>query len=230
MNADFHVEGEIIKLDEEEHLAFGWFYQPDLEKRDHSGEYASIEELEKAAYPYVRENRVGGDMHVKRDTGELVESMVFTPEKLEKMGFEEDLSKPGFYKGSIKPGWWGGFLVKDDAQWSGVKSGERPMFSIAGAGKRKMASDTLAKAEEELDAAQSWSGLPDIGKAYLDLLAGEVASEISKPYPKGSASADHEPSIKCNNIYEALRRKGYPKAKAARISNECSNDPSCRCH
>lgn len=30
---------------------------------------------------------------------------------------------------------------------------------------------------------------------------------------------EHGPSIKCPNIYEALRRKGYSKEKAARISN-----------
>jgi hypothetical protein len=31
--------------------------------------------------------------------------------------------------------------------------------------------------------------------------------------------ADHGPSIKCPDIYEALIRKGYSKEKAARISN-----------
>jgi len=29
----------------------------------------------------------------------------------------------------------------------------------------------------------------------------------------------HGPSIKCPEIYEALRRKGYSKTKAAKISN-----------
>ncbi len=29
----------------------------------------------------------------------------------------------------------------------------------------------------------------------------------------------HGPSIKCGDIYEALRRKGYSKTKAAKISN-----------
>jgi hypothetical protein len=31
--------------------------------------------------------------------------------------------------------------------------------------------------------------------------------------------SQHGPSIKCPNIYEALRKKGYSKEKAARISN-----------
>jgi hypothetical protein len=29
----------------------------------------------------------------------------------------------------------------------------------------------------------------------------------------------HGPSIKCPKVYEALRRKGYSKTKAAKISN-----------
>ena len=37
--------------------------------------------------------------------------------------------------------------------------------------------------------------------------------------------SNHGPSIKCPHIYEALRRKGYSKEKAARISNaKCSDD------
>lgn len=39
------------------------------------------------------------------------------------------------------------------------------------------------------------------------------------PYPKGKVAADHGKSIKCPNVYEALRRKGMSKSKAAQISN-----------
>lgn len=34
---------------------------------------------------------------------------------------------------------------------------------------------------------------------------------------------DHGPSIKRDDVYEALRRKGYSKTKAARISNAVAN-------
>lgn len=34
---------------------------------------------------------------------------------------------------------------------------------------------------------------------------------------------DHGPSIKRDDVYEALRRKGYTKTKAARISNAVAN-------
>jgi hypothetical protein len=48
-------------------------------------------------------------------------------------------------------------------------------------------------------------------------------------YPKGKVSAPHGKSIKCPNIYEALRRKGHSKRSAARISNECWKSPKCKC-
>lgn len=32
----------------------------------------------------------------------------------------------------------------------------------------------------------------------------------------------HRPSIKRDDVYDALRRKGYPKSKAARIANSRS--------
>jgi len=35
------------------------------------------------------------------------------------------------------------------------------------------------------------------------------------------------PSIKCPNIYEALKRKGYSKEKAARISNSKAGSSGC---
>lgn len=41
----------------------------------------------------------------------------------------------------------------------------------------------------------------------------DAARKFSDP------GSEHGPSIKCPNIYEALRRKGYSKEKAARISN-----------
>ena len=39
------------------------------------------------------------------------------------------------------------------------------------------------------------------------------------PYPKGPVSAPHGKSIKCPNVYEALRRQGKSKKNAAQISN-----------
>ena len=44
------------------------------------------EELENAAYDFVRLYREGGEMHERGDCAILVESVVFTEEKMEAMG------------------------------------------------------------------------------------------------------------------------------------------------
>lgn len=47
---------------------------------------------------------------------------------------------------------------------------------------------------------------------------------MSKPrIEAGRGTSSHGPSIKAPRMYEALRRKGYSKAKAARISNAAAN-------
>lgn len=100
---------------------------------DRQGDYIPLTEVEKSAYNYVIHSRKGGDMH-KRDgevplhTSDLIESFVVTPEKLEKLGLDEN---------AIPHGWWVGFKVNDDQQWEDVKKGERAHFSIHGKGKRK---------------------------------------------------------------------------------------------
>lgn len=58
--------------------------------------------------------------------------MVFTPEKIEKMGLPA---------GILPTGWWVGFRVEDDALWDSVKKGERLAFSIHGSGVRKEVED-----------------------------------------------------------------------------------------
>ena len=53
--------------------------------------------------------------------------MVFTRQKQEALGI--DLGKVG---------WFVGFKVDDADVWAKIKSGERPMFSIAGKAKREV--------------------------------------------------------------------------------------------
>ena len=57
-----------------------------------------------------------------------IESIVFTPEKIEKLGLEPD---------ALPIGWWIGFHVGDDEVWKGVKDGTYRMFSIRGTGTRE---------------------------------------------------------------------------------------------
>lgn len=62
-------------------------------------------------------------MHERGGCAELVESIIFTPEKLKALGLPKD---------SLKTSWWIGFYVTDDEVWKKVKSGEYSMFSIEG--------------------------------------------------------------------------------------------------
>lgn len=134
----------VIKMDTDKQLVFGWAYvSHDAEGNvvvDKSGEFIDdYGELEEAAYLFVEKSRVGGDGHaritseigtddVAKKVGTMVESMVFTPEKLSKMGLP-----PGI----LPTGWWVGFKVEDPEVWKAVKEGKRPAFSIHGSGRRE---------------------------------------------------------------------------------------------
>jgi hypothetical protein len=101
---------------------------------DRQGDWISPEEIEKAAYQYVLNSRKAGHQH-KRDgdqpfhAGDMIESFVMTPEKVEKMGLPD----------STPIGWWVGYKIHDDDAWSKVKKGEVTGFSIHGRGKHKEA-------------------------------------------------------------------------------------------
>ena len=64
--------------------------------------------------------------------GDMIESMVFTREKLEKAG----LSAIDPDTGQQMFGWFVGFKVDDPTLWEAHKRGERPEFSIGGRGRR----------------------------------------------------------------------------------------------
>lgn len=133
---------DISKSVEDKRQVFGWAYiTHDKDGRlivDKSGEsIPNPEELENAAYHYVLKSRTQGDMHrrsladVAHDAGTMIESVVFTPEKIEKMGLPA---------GSMPIGWWVGFHVTDDATWQEIKKGNRKSFSIHGKGRKAKAS------------------------------------------------------------------------------------------
>lgn len=132
---DFVAEGTFSKFDEDKRLAFGWasVVQKDgLPVIDRQGDYISAEDLEEAAYRYVLNSRIGGDMHKRageapHHVSDLVESFVITPEKIAKMGLPP----------STPVGWWVGFKVHDEDTWQMVKKGGRTGFSIHGRGKRE---------------------------------------------------------------------------------------------
>jgi hypothetical protein len=161
------IEGEIAKVDDEQRQVFGWASVTEINGEpvvDLQNDYLETIELEKAAYDYVLHSRVGGEMHDRvkkvadspKQVGTLIESMVFTPEKIEKMGLPP----------STPRGWWIGFQVgRDDlgsAAWEQVKKGKYTGFSIHGLGRR---------IEKSMD---------EIGKSVLDRSEQEILGWLQR--------------------------------------------------
>lgn len=122
---------KIAKSDDDKHLAFGWAnvaIRADGEEiEDWQEDIIEPEELENAAYQYVLLYREGGEMHERGGAAVLVESVVFTEEKMQAMGIPA---------GTLPIGWWIGFKVTDEGVWEKVKDGTYPMFSIEGEAER----------------------------------------------------------------------------------------------
>ncbi len=127
-------EGRIIKIEEDQQTVFGWAYvthdQLGELNVDKSGEFVDDpEELEKAAYNFVLKERTGDADHTNVVKSTMVESMVFTPEKIEALGL-----KPG----DLPVGWWTGWKIHDADLWQGVKKGYYTSFSIYGRSLKKV--------------------------------------------------------------------------------------------
>lgn len=126
------IRGTFSKVDQEKRLAFGWASVAEEGGAvlvDKQGDTLHVETLEVAVYDYNRRSRAADEMHERIvEDVELVESMMFTPEKIEKMGLDP---------ASVPVGWWVGYYVGDDDLWDGVKAGKRTMFSIRGRGTRE---------------------------------------------------------------------------------------------
>lgn len=132
-NPDNVIKGrfKIMKSDDEKMLAFGWANvstRVDGELiEDWQADIIEPEELENAAYEYVLLYREGGEMHERGGAAVLIESVVFTEEKMQAMGIPA---------GTLPVGWWIGFKVTDKDVWEKVKDGTYPMFSIEGEAER----------------------------------------------------------------------------------------------
>lgn len=122
---------KIAKSDDEKMLAFGWANVSTRSNgeviEDWQNDIVEPEELERAAYNFVELYREGGEMHERGGTAVLIESVVFTEEKMKAIGIPV---------GTLPVGWWIGFKVLDEDVWEKVKDGTYPMFSIEGEAER----------------------------------------------------------------------------------------------
>lgn len=125
--AKFRTEVHIAKTTPRKNMVFGWAnlpYTPDgTQIYDYQGHAIDLEEIEDTAYNFTISRYGTGDMHTSEQFGELVESMIFTPEKQAEIGIPPGIVPPG--------AWWIGFKVPPE-YWDSVVSGERTMFSIEG--------------------------------------------------------------------------------------------------
>ena len=124
---------QIAKADDLQQNIYGWanvaVRKDGTQIVDLHGDLVDITELEKAAHEFVLTERATGDMHRGEAVGSLVESVVFTPEKMAKMGIPE---------GALPQAWWVGFHIPDRAQYEKAKNG-RLAFSIEGTAVREAA-------------------------------------------------------------------------------------------
>lgn len=134
------LDVKFAKVDEEERLVFGFFSVSELNGElfvDSEGDTIAPDELEKAAYGHVLDARIASDSHIRMGVGKLVESVVFTPEKisamvdaLKAMEIEASLDIPAV-------AWWGGYYIEDDEVWKAIKDGTFVGFSIGGSASRE---------------------------------------------------------------------------------------------
>lgn len=99
---------QVKKTNNEKMQAFGWASVAIAENgetlEDWQGDIIEPDELESAAYKFVDLYREGGEMHERGGVAYLIESVVFTEEKMAAMGIPE---------GTLPVGWWIGFQVTD---------------------------------------------------------------------------------------------------------------------
>lgn len=128
----------ITKSDNGRHLAFGWASIAVKNNgevvEDWQEDIIEPAELENAAYEFVELYREGGEMHERGGAAVLVESIVFTEEKIQAMGIPAGILPDA--------GWWIGFKVLDEDVWEKVKDGTYRMFSIEGTAERVEVEDS----------------------------------------------------------------------------------------
>lgn len=115
-------------IDTERQLVFGWASVANDKEGtpvvDAYGHIIEPEELEDAVYMFVKcGGMMAGVEHEYMYAGTIVESMVFTKEKMAKMGIPA---------GTLPEAWWIGIYVYDKALFEMVKAGMFKMLSIKG--------------------------------------------------------------------------------------------------
>lgn len=116
-------------VDADQNLVFMWaniaFTKDGSQVTDLQGHMIDTDDLEAAAYNFALNRHTTGSMHKGEGFGDMIESIVFTPEKMAHMGIPE---------GVLPVGWWTGFKIPP-GEFAKVKDGEYRMASIQGGAK-----------------------------------------------------------------------------------------------
>lgn len=127
-DTNWSVSVPIAKVDDDEHMIWGWasvIEEDGTVVTDKQDDKIELAELSTAARTFMKFYRVGGDMHEAMGAGDIVESIVFTPDLQKALGI--DLKKVG---------WFIGYHVTDADVWKRVKSGDLKAFSFGGRARR----------------------------------------------------------------------------------------------
>lgn len=126
----FEITIDVDKRNDDQQIIYGWAYithEGGNVVTDLQGDQIDIDDLSKSAHDFMLAHRVGGSMHDALGIGQVVESLVFTPDVQESLGI--DLGKSG---------WFIGMKVHDSDVWDRVKTGELAALSIGGQARREM--------------------------------------------------------------------------------------------
>lgn len=123
----WHKVSKVCKVDALRQYVFGWasvaVAKGGAQVEDLQGDLLDPEDLEDAAYQFALKFRGAGEMHEGDTIGQLIESVVFTPDKLEAMGLAPD---------ALPQALWVGFHIPDAAIFAKVQDGTYGGFSIQG--------------------------------------------------------------------------------------------------
>ena len=123
----WHKVEKVLKFDTERQYVFGWasvaITKDGHQVEDLQGDLIDIDDLEEAAYQFALDYRSTGIMHKGETVGQMIESFMVTPDKLEAMGLPPD---------ALPQGHWVGFHIPDAEVFSKIKDGTYSAFSIQG--------------------------------------------------------------------------------------------------
>lgn len=132
--AESSIEFKVVAKSAEQRVVYGWAYVSTVDGEqvvDHSGEIIKLDELQKGARLFMKEQRLSGEMHDGDAANVVVESLIVSDELVKAM---PDV----FVQDGGPRGWLIGVEVNAET-YKRVSDGSRLMFSIEGRTRRRPA-------------------------------------------------------------------------------------------